>query len=513
LRPIYTSKSSPDELNSIHEVFDDLVYKPIWFNFESKKIKKIIDVGSQIGSFALWANEQWPQAVIHCYEPDPNSFKILKKNILAAKSKKISAFNFAIWDKKKQLKFFRFKNNSGSNSIVYSKNHIGKHDEIVNVKSNSIRKAIDKIGTSVDILKLDCEGAEYNILYSLEKNDLKKIKFLVIEYHEFDNDSQHRGNHLSNYLRSQGFTTQLLPQDIREGQGIGYIYASSLNIYKKFIKIFDEETSLLINQLKIVNEREEYALSLESSLKNKNTQIQNLDSSLKNKNTQIQNLDSSLKNKNTQIQNLDNLVKQQDSNLSNSQKLLLKWETHVDELKEIIRQKNSKLVEVKKLANELETLASEREEFAKDLENTLIKKYNEISKLNQALENKTNEIIPLRNQLNEIQNSRIFKIMKKISKNIDSSFPNYTKRGEFKKIVAASLETVDKEGYKNYLSEVKTKLNRREFKILTPFSFTDEEENSLLKEVYNNRKKRLKIKQHDKNEIKNDEFIIEGNLK
>ena len=60
------------------------------------------------------------------------------------------------------------------------------------------------------------------------------------------------------------------------------------------------------------------------------------------------------------------------------------------------------------------------------------------------------------------------------------------------------------------MSAVKTKLDRREFKIFSPINLSDDEKNSLIKKVYNNRNKRLKIKQHDKNTLKNDEFVIQA---
>ena len=48
-------------------------------------MKTVVDVGALIGSFTLWAQEQWPNAIIHAYEPDPESFEYLKKNNLEKK--------------------------------------------------------------------------------------------------------------------------------------------------------------------------------------------------------------------------------------------------------------------------------------------------------------------------------------------------------------------------------------------------------------------------------------------
>lgn len=37
--------------------------------------------------------------------------------------------------------------------------------------------------SSVDFLKMDCEGAEYEIIKKTPKNILSKIKFIALEYH------------------------------------------------------------------------------------------------------------------------------------------------------------------------------------------------------------------------------------------------------------------------------------------------------------------------------------------
>jgi len=102
LRPIYHSKSSKDELVTIHEVFDQLVYKPSWFMIKPNKVRVVVDIGAFIGAFTLWAKVQWPKATIHAYEPDPTSFKFLIKNIKRAKLlKKVKAHCAAVWGKKR----------------------------------------------------------------------------------------------------------------------------------------------------------------------------------------------------------------------------------------------------------------------------------------------------------------------------------------------------------------------------------------------------------------------------
>jgi predicted RNA methylase len=41
----------------------------------------ILDIGANVGSFAAWALKRWPACYVHCYEPLPDNFALLKKNL------------------------------------------------------------------------------------------------------------------------------------------------------------------------------------------------------------------------------------------------------------------------------------------------------------------------------------------------------------------------------------------------------------------------------------------------
>jgi FkbM family methyltransferase len=55
----------------------------------------ILDLGANIGSFALWANMRWPNSRIRCYEPNPGTFAYLQRN--AAHLPNVMAFNVAVF--------------------------------------------------------------------------------------------------------------------------------------------------------------------------------------------------------------------------------------------------------------------------------------------------------------------------------------------------------------------------------------------------------------------------------
>jgi FkbM family methyltransferase len=58
----------------------------------------ILDIGANIGSFAAWALKRWPGCHVHCYEPLPDNFALLKRNLGQFKGRSVSLHNFAVGD-------------------------------------------------------------------------------------------------------------------------------------------------------------------------------------------------------------------------------------------------------------------------------------------------------------------------------------------------------------------------------------------------------------------------------
>ena len=544
MKPKYLHDFSKDESTTIKEVFEDLVYAPEWFQLDGEKIKTVVDVGALIGSFSLWIHEKIPKAKIFAYEPDPESYNYLLKNIKQAKAEKqIQANNFAVWEREEKLSLHRFENTFGSNSVIFkNRPFVGKYQETIKVDATSLKNIISKV-KKIDLLKLDCEGSEYNILYSLDKKELKKIKYIVLEYHEFDNEKIHTGNALSNFLRKNNFITQIIPTNIKNHQGLGYIYASQVLQDTKLQKIFDQSTKSLLNLHKILNEREEYAKDLEKTILKKDDELGSIRKNVVEKENYAKELEGVVSKKESYAKELEGVVSKKESYAKELEGVVSKKESYAKELEGVVSKKESYAKELEGVvskkesyAKELEGVVSKKESYAKELEGVVSKKESyakeleleiklkdselkkiegiiiegekEISKLLDMIHAKELELIDFKNELSEIERSVMFQVMRKTGKRIDLSFPNNSRRGEFKKIVSASLSIIFSKGIKKYLSEVDTKFKRKEFKVLTPVVISSTDEEALKKIVNDNKKNRLKVNPHNKNFIENDEIFI-----
>ena len=140
----------------------------------------IIDVGAHIGLFALFASQFCKNGKIFCYEPIKENYKILIENIEMNQIQNIFPNNLAVTKETSRVKIFLNDDQSGHSMFTQNKN-------FVEVDSKSLSDIfIDNGIKECDFLKLDCEGAEYEIVESISSELFTKINKTAIEYHMVD---------------------------------------------------------------------------------------------------------------------------------------------------------------------------------------------------------------------------------------------------------------------------------------------------------------------------------------
>jgi FkbM family methyltransferase len=159
-------------------VFDD-AYQLEKIPLPKDKHCTIIDVGANVGAFAMAARGYFPHATIHCYEPHPALEPYLRLQAYAVGAK--------YYEEAVGLKEGSFASDEMQNEILQSESvKIMDFTKEGNVKTVSLKTAIERIGGHVDLLKLDCEGSEWSILQ--DKNALKNVDILVFEFHRLSPD-------------------------------------------------------------------------------------------------------------------------------------------------------------------------------------------------------------------------------------------------------------------------------------------------------------------------------------
>lgn len=156
----------------------------------------IVDIGANIGVYSVYASLMGKNNTIYAYEPVPETFGHLSENIKINDCQdKIIPFNYAIASKKEKRKIYLV--DSVNNTIVESDRDLPSVEiETITLADVFVENNLEKI----DLLKLDCEGAEYEIFYNLPDEYFPRIKEIRMEFH-----GQKKGEELRDYLKTKGF--------------------------------------------------------------------------------------------------------------------------------------------------------------------------------------------------------------------------------------------------------------------------------------------------------------------
>ena len=147
----------------------------------------VIDVGGYIGETALFFAQRGARRVF-CVEPAPDNLRLLEQNISQSSFKdKIVVIRAAILDKDGIVEFYMDNQSHHSyhvaNSHEFMKTYTREPSKY-NVQAMSFQSLLEYTGLEeVDVVKLDCEGSEYDILLGTPDSVLKRVRKYIIEYH------------------------------------------------------------------------------------------------------------------------------------------------------------------------------------------------------------------------------------------------------------------------------------------------------------------------------------------
>jgi FkbM family methyltransferase len=133
--------------------------------------KRIIDIGANVGAFTVFASLKSPGATILAIEPEPLNFALLRKNI--------SLNNISAICRQAVVSA------SGGRRRLFLSHLPGQHalfgtGDSMEVDSIPLAELLE---TDCDLLKLDFEGSEYEIVYSLPQELWNRIRYILLEYH------------------------------------------------------------------------------------------------------------------------------------------------------------------------------------------------------------------------------------------------------------------------------------------------------------------------------------------
>jgi FkbM family methyltransferase len=180
--------------------------------------RTIVDVGANVGSFAVYAAQSSPGARVLCYEPEPQNFLRLRQNLrINGMDGRVAAFPCAVGSSsaprklgvgQPQLNSFDYLRGGASYQVV----------DCTTLRDIRTEHRLERL----DLLKMNCEGAEYEILDTCSNSDYEGILNIRLEYHNLDGGSRN-GESLRRYLQARGYRIQRFTRRLADS---GFIWAA-----------------------------------------------------------------------------------------------------------------------------------------------------------------------------------------------------------------------------------------------------------------------------------------------
>ena len=208
-------RTQSSDIHVFAEIWLDNVYLQ---KFNLNENSTVIDIGAHIGLFSLFISKKLKNAKIYSYEPNLENHNLMIENIKKNCAQNISAFNVAVSSQLGSTLLYLDEKDSAAHS-VFKKTALS-----VNVNSVTLEKIIkDNKISSCELLKLDCEGAEYEILMKTPKEILTKINKISLEYEKIPEITYSIEDIISK-LRSCGFRVTINETESDRG----FLYAQKM---------------------------------------------------------------------------------------------------------------------------------------------------------------------------------------------------------------------------------------------------------------------------------------------
>jgi FkbM family methyltransferase len=188
--------------SSYQEIFIQKAYQPM---LPLSDGSVVVDLGTNLGVFAMYVNQRLRNAIIYCFEANPKLFPYLQTNLdrMPDYGNKIKAFNVAISDEEGSLQFTMDHANIASVASTACLD-TSCFPDAANYRPIKVQcnKLDNFVSSRIDFLKCDIEGAEYGVLEdALLSPD--RLGQAAIEFHDVFNHLDEFGHIIETAFKNQ----------------------------------------------------------------------------------------------------------------------------------------------------------------------------------------------------------------------------------------------------------------------------------------------------------------------
>jgi FkbM family methyltransferase len=197
----------------VYEIFAEDCYRFEWFlgPLLARPIV-VLDIGGHVGTFSCRLTQLHQGASVLTFEPSATTASFLRRNVEQnGVSSRVTVFERALAATSGHAVFDDNGAGSGLNGLAAAGHSSGTATEVQTI---SLDDAVGSAPAPVDVIKIDCEGGEYDLVLNSSPDSWKSVQRVVIEFHPVPG---HSWPELRDYFAEVGLVEQDLDTVGRHG--------------------------------------------------------------------------------------------------------------------------------------------------------------------------------------------------------------------------------------------------------------------------------------------------------
>jgi FkbM family methyltransferase len=142
---------------------------------------RIVDIGANLGAFTLWLERQRGLGEAFCFEPDPGSFNLCRFNLAHNRCPAARVIPKAVGGQGREIEMYV--NSARPGSVTIYGQPSSPAAEKCHVEVVAFGEWLKTVTGDFDVLKMDCEGAEWEIFRHTPPEQFRRFRRIIAEVH------------------------------------------------------------------------------------------------------------------------------------------------------------------------------------------------------------------------------------------------------------------------------------------------------------------------------------------
>lgn len=200
-RPTTTSAA---DFFVLREVLVDETYRDV-LPLLPQKALRVVDIGANLGSFTIWLSQTARVDEAFCFEPEPDSFRLLRFNLANNGCGFARTLDQAVGGRSRAAQI-TLKEDSPGGTNIYRTASDPDHPQGNAIQVVGFSEWLRQTPGVFDLLKMDCEGSEWEIVRGTSQPEFARFGVIVAEVHG-DPEGLHAVEDFAGLMESRGFRT------------------------------------------------------------------------------------------------------------------------------------------------------------------------------------------------------------------------------------------------------------------------------------------------------------------